>query len=228
MIIFRIKEILEQKNISILKLSELTKISRSALYPIINNEPRSFKIEYLNRIAKELNVSESELFTVINDFGTDIKLLSAVSFTFNEIFCKVSTNEKAINGLLTINFKKIKDRVLVKISINENAITELLEKNLLTYSLQIVNDSNFSQKQFINEVSNRDTQLLKKNAKDFIDSFFTKDEKLKILLNYELENTHLVIDFLNRFTFDCTKKDNKLTINKTIINELPKENIIYF
>lgn len=62
MIIFRIKEIREKKNISQNKLSQISGVSRAYLYNIENNLKTNISLEILFKISKALDVNVKELF----------------------------------------------------------------------------------------------------------------------------------------------------------------------
>lgn len=62
MIIFRIKEVREKKNISQNKLSEISGVSRAYLYNIENNLKTNISLEILFKISKALNVNVKNLF----------------------------------------------------------------------------------------------------------------------------------------------------------------------
>lgn len=62
MVIFRIKEIRINKNISLKYLSEQTDISRAYLYDLENNRRKNPTIRILNDIAQSLKVNIKDLF----------------------------------------------------------------------------------------------------------------------------------------------------------------------
>ncbi len=62
MIRIRLKEVLQEKNISMSKLSRMSDVSFSTVSRIINDKSYSPTINPLERIAKALNVPLSELY----------------------------------------------------------------------------------------------------------------------------------------------------------------------
>ena len=62
MIVFRIKEIREKKNISLNLLSKSTKISRPYLFDLENNRKTNPTLQILLKIANVLDVNVKELF----------------------------------------------------------------------------------------------------------------------------------------------------------------------
>jgi len=67
MIRMRLKTVLAEKNMSMSRLSRLSDISFSTISRIINDEHYSPTLNTLERIAKALNVSVSELYEEIKD-----------------------------------------------------------------------------------------------------------------------------------------------------------------
>jgi transcriptional regulator with XRE-family HTH domain len=67
MIRMRLKAVLAEKNMSMSKLSRLSDISFSTISRIINDEHYSPTLNTLERIAKALNVSVSELYEETKD-----------------------------------------------------------------------------------------------------------------------------------------------------------------
>lgn len=62
MIVFKIKEIRESKNISLYKLSQETGISRAYLRTLENNKKCNPTLQILCKIADSLNVNVKDLF----------------------------------------------------------------------------------------------------------------------------------------------------------------------
>lgn len=62
MFVFIIKEYREKKGFSIKQLSDLTKISRSYLYKLENNQNFNISLDKLYKIAKALDVNVKDLF----------------------------------------------------------------------------------------------------------------------------------------------------------------------
>lgn len=67
MVRIRLKEVLQERNISMSKLSRMSDISFSTVSRIINDKSYSPTINTLERIAKALNVPLSELYEEIPD-----------------------------------------------------------------------------------------------------------------------------------------------------------------
>ena len=67
MIIFRIKEVRLNKNISLKHLSEQTDISRAYLYDLENNRRVNPSLRILDEIAQALDVNIKDLFYTFND-----------------------------------------------------------------------------------------------------------------------------------------------------------------
>lgn len=62
MIVFKIKEIREEKHISAYRLSKITNISTSYLSELENNKKINVTLDILFRIAKALDVNVKDLF----------------------------------------------------------------------------------------------------------------------------------------------------------------------
>lgn len=62
MIVFKIKDIRENKNISLYTLSKSTKITRSYLRDLENNKKCNPTLQVLCKIAESLNVNVKDLF----------------------------------------------------------------------------------------------------------------------------------------------------------------------
>ena len=69
MFIFRIKEVREQKNISLYKLSKYTGISRSYLSDLENNRKTNPSLETMYKISTALNVNIRKLFYATADIN---------------------------------------------------------------------------------------------------------------------------------------------------------------
>lgn len=67
MIIFRIKEVRIEKNISLKRLSEQTDISRAYLYDLENNRRVNPSLRILDDISQALEVNIKDLFYTISD-----------------------------------------------------------------------------------------------------------------------------------------------------------------
>lgn len=67
MVKMRLKEVLQERDISMSKLSRMSDISFSTISRIINDKSYSPTINTLGRIAKALNVPLSELYEEIPD-----------------------------------------------------------------------------------------------------------------------------------------------------------------
>lgn len=70
MIVFRIKEVRKQKNISLKRLSRETNISRSYLFDLENNRKTNPSMQLLFNIATVLDVNVKDLFYTKFDIDT--------------------------------------------------------------------------------------------------------------------------------------------------------------
>lgn len=60
----KIKEVLKEKNVSVIQLAGMLGVSRSACYQFINGNPSAYRLE---TIAKALHVNVGDLFEPIID-----------------------------------------------------------------------------------------------------------------------------------------------------------------
>jgi len=67
MIRLRLKEVLQEKNITQAKLSRLTDVSMNTIQTIVHNPYHDVSLSTLERIAKGLHVSVGELYEVLPD-----------------------------------------------------------------------------------------------------------------------------------------------------------------
>lgn len=68
MFVFVIKEIRENRRITLLELAKLTKIEEKYLFELENDNIEDVNSDYLNRIAKALNVDIRKLYYTIADY----------------------------------------------------------------------------------------------------------------------------------------------------------------
>lgn len=106
MIVFRIKQIREHKNISAYKLSKMTDISRSYLSEIENNKIMNVSLSALMKIAEALDVNIKDLFYTT----FDIDSLKEKMYT--------SIHENGINATETLEISQLID-LLINIKMNE-------------------------------------------------------------------------------------------------------------
>lgn len=106
MIIFRIKQIRKNKNISAYKLSQMTNISRSYLSEIENNKIINISLNTLLKIATALDVNVKDLFYT----NLDIEDLKQKMYNIME---KTSINLKE-----TLEISQLID-LIINIQINE-------------------------------------------------------------------------------------------------------------
>lgn len=67
MIVFRLREILEQRDISVNKLSKMTGVSRPTLAGMYNNESQMVQLRTLSKVSDALNVDVAQLMTNDDD-----------------------------------------------------------------------------------------------------------------------------------------------------------------
>ena len=109
MIVFRLKEIMEEKNLKISDLNEQTGISRNSISSLLNGKTRGIQFDTLEKITIALNVDVADLFKNV----------------FNELIIKLNDISKVETYRRSSNFKK-KDNLIVK----KYAITcDLIEDN---------------------------------------------------------------------------------------------------
>ena len=107
MFVFIIKEYREKKGLSVKQLSDLTKISRSYLYKLENNQDFNVTLDKLYKVSTALDVNVKDLFYTaldiedlrkklhdrINEYGLNSKETLEIS--------------KIIDLLVNINFKEL-------------------------------------------------------------------------------------------------------------------------
>lgn len=108
MIVFRIKQIRESKNITAYKLSKDTKISRSYLSELENNKNMNVSLNILITIANYLNVNVKDLFyTTLDINGLKEKMYKRIDkFGINSP--EVLEISQIIDLLVNIDMKKLK------------------------------------------------------------------------------------------------------------------------
>ncbi|WP_145455937.1 helix-turn-helix domain-containing protein [Staphylococcus epidermidis] len=109
MIVFRLKEIMEEKNLKISDLNEQTGISRNSISSLLNGKTRGIQFDTLEKITLALNVDVADLFKNV----------------FNELIIKLNDISSVETYRRSRNFKK-KDNLIVK----KYAVTcDLIEDN---------------------------------------------------------------------------------------------------
>ena len=106
MFVFIVKDIRESKKISLNKLSEKTKISKSYLHELENNRKFNISLDKLYRIASSLDVNVKDLFYT----SLDIEALR------KELHDRI--NEYGLNSKETLEVSKLID-LLVNIKFKE-------------------------------------------------------------------------------------------------------------
>ncbi|EHQ8839741.1 helix-turn-helix domain-containing protein [Enterococcus faecalis] len=89
MLIFNLKQIMDEKDITISKLAKETGISRPSITAMYNNESKSINIEFLDKIMKYLDVNLYELVKDVNQtiriqFSKKTKLTISLSAYLND------------------------------------------------------------------------------------------------------------------------------------------------
>lgn len=107
MIVFRIKDIREKKNISLSLLSKLTKVSRAYLFDLENNRKTNPTLQILLKIANVLDVNikdlfytrfdieilKQEMYQSIDDHGIDSSEVLKISQLI-DLLINIDMNEK--------------------------------------------------------------------------------------------------------------------------------------
>ena len=107
MIVFRIKDIREKKNISLSLLSKLTKVSRAYLFDLENNRKTNPTLQILLKIANVLDVNikdlfytrfdieilKQEMYQAIDDYGIDSSEVLKISQLI-DLLINIDMNEK--------------------------------------------------------------------------------------------------------------------------------------
>lgn len=83
MLIFKLKKIMDDKNITITELANLTGISRPSISAMYNNQSKSVNLEILSKVSEKLNVKYTDIlveeqsyytFKFLNTFESDNEL----------------------------------------------------------------------------------------------------------------------------------------------------------
>ena len=106
MIVFRIKEIREKKNVSLSLLSRSTQISRPYLFDLENNRKTNPTLQILLKIANVLDVNVKELFYTT----LDIKSLKEEMYQ--------SIDDHGLNSKEVLEVSQLID-LLINIDMNE-------------------------------------------------------------------------------------------------------------
>lgn len=110
MIVFRIKQIRENKNISAYQLSKITNISRSYLSEIENNKITNISLKTLFKISEALNVNIKDLFYTTLDIE-DLKQKMYESIEDTSINSKETLEiSQLIDLLVNIKMKEELDK----------------------------------------------------------------------------------------------------------------------
>lgn len=107
MFVFIIKEYREKKGLSIKQLSDLTKISRSYLYKLENNQDFNVTLDKLYKVSTALDVNVKDLFYTALDIED---LRKELHNRINK--CGLNSKQvleisKLIDLLVNINFKEL-------------------------------------------------------------------------------------------------------------------------
>lgn len=219
MIIFQLKELIERTNSNIYQLSKQTGISRTALYKIYKNEPTTFSLEYINKIADALNVSESELFKVVNDKPYSMKILrhsykKEQQGTFTSyLHVELKTDNNVVSGLLAFPIKKtkIEEKEFIEFTYTMNVLAPANLVNELEpiFSLLIngiQSDITFNQVDFMNELKTIDSHIVKKISSNLVSEFFQRLTQRGRYLTHTKDFKHIFkTNFLQLYTCDYVK-----------------------
>ena len=107
MFVFVIKEYRKKKGLSIKQLSNLTKISRSYLYKLENNQDFNVGLDKLYKISTVLDVNVKELFYTSLDIEDLRKELHNRISKYGLNSKQVLEISKLIDLLVNINFKEL-------------------------------------------------------------------------------------------------------------------------
>lgn len=107
MFVFVIKDYREKKGLSIKQLSDLTKISRSYLYKLENNQDFNISLDKLYKISTVLDVNVKELFYTALDIENLRKELHNRINEYGLNSEQVMEVSKLIDLLVNINFKEL-------------------------------------------------------------------------------------------------------------------------
>ncbi|HEA4981924.1 TPA: helix-turn-helix transcriptional regulator [Staphylococcus aureus] len=122
MIIFRLKEIMEEKNLKISDLHEQTGISRNSISSLLNGKTRGIQFDTLEKITLALNVDVADLFKNI----------------FNELIIKLDDISKVETYRRSKKFKEKKNIIVKKYAVNCDLIEDNdLKKGFIPYEISI-------------------------------------------------------------------------------------------
>ena len=107
MFVFIVKDIRKSKKVSLNKLSEKTKISKSYLHELENNRKFSISLDKLYRIASVLDVNIKDLFYTSYDIENLRKELNNRINSFGLGSKETLEISKLIDLLVNITFKEL-------------------------------------------------------------------------------------------------------------------------
>ena len=107
MFVFVVKDIRESKKISLNKLSEETRISKSYLHELESNKKFNISLDKLYKISTALDVNVKELFYTSLDIETLRKELHNRINEYGLSSDQVMEISKLIDLLVNINFKEL-------------------------------------------------------------------------------------------------------------------------
>ena len=107
MFVFVVKDIRESKRISLNKLSEKTRVSKSYLHELENNRKFNISLDKLYRIASVLDVNVKDLFYTSLDIENLRKELHNKISKYGLDSKEVLEISKIIDLLVNINFKEL-------------------------------------------------------------------------------------------------------------------------
>lgn len=107
MFVFIVKDIRKSKRISLNKLSEKTRVSKSYLHELENNRKFNISLDKLYRIASVLDVNVKDLFYTSLDIKNLRKELHNKISKYGLDSKEVLEISKIIDLLVNINFKEL-------------------------------------------------------------------------------------------------------------------------
>ena len=107
MFVFVVKDIRESKRISLNKLSEKTRVSKSYLHELENNRKFNISLDKLYRIASVLDINVKDLFYTSLDIENLRKELHNKISKYGLDSKEVLGISKIIDLLVNINFKEL-------------------------------------------------------------------------------------------------------------------------
>lgn len=122
MIVFRLKEIMEEKNLKISDLNKQTGISRNSISSLLNGKTRGIQFDTLEKITLALNVDVADLFKNV----------------FNELIIKLNDITSVETYSRSIKFKKKDNFITKKYAVNCDLIEDNdLKKGFIPYEISI-------------------------------------------------------------------------------------------